>query len=153
MHSSVSHASNLRAGSKSRTAVLAATPARRHRSPPAATTCSATAALLGTASSTQALGQIASAIGVALGAYLVGSRLLEDESNYDRESNQECPTCGGTGIVECFCSRWSDNDVGCASCRGSGKMGCNSCGGGGTAVPIKAKLYIKPTAESSYRVY
>eukprot|EP00891_Asterochloris_glomerata_P009456 jgi/Astpho2/9456/Aster-01714 len=56
------------------------------------------------------------------------------------ERQQECPKCGGTGFVECFCSRWSDNDAGCGSCRGTGRMVCNACGGGGTAVPIKATL-------------
>ena len=56
------------------------------------------------------------------------------------EQQQECPKCGGTGFVECFCTRWSDGDGGCGSCRGTGRMVCNACGGGGTAVPIKATL-------------
>ena len=30
--------------------------------------------------------------------------------------------------------------MGCATCNGRGLMACNSCGGGGTAVPITAKL-------------
>ena len=44
------------------------------------------------------------------------------------------------GLVPCICQRWSDSDVGCATCNGRGLMACNSCGGGGTAVPITAKL-------------
>lgn len=44
------------------------------------------------------------------------------------------------GVVPCICTRWSDSDVGCATCNGRGLMACSSCGGGGTAVPITAKL-------------
>ena len=42
--------------------------------------------------------------------------------------------------MPCICTRWSDSDVGCATCNGRGLMACSSCGGGGTAVPITAKL-------------
>lgn len=27
----------------------------------------------------------------------------------------ECATCGGTGLEDCFCRRWSDGDVGCGA--------------------------------------
>lgn len=64
--------------------------------------------------------------------------------NFDKDGRQVCPRCHGTGVVECFCQRWSDNDVGCGTCGGSGKMVCNSCNGGGTAVPIEAKIHIEP---------
>lgn len=60
------------------------------------------------------------------------------------EGQQICPKCHGSGVVECFCQRWSDNDVGCGTCGGSGKMICNSCNGGGTAVPIEVKVHIQP---------
>ena len=61
-----------------------------------------------------------------------------------KEGEQACETCGGTGFVECFCTRWSDGDTrGCASCGGSLHAHCHSCRGGGTAVPIEARVLIK----------
>ena len=65
----------------------------------------------------------------------------------NNEGQQVCPKCRGTGVVECFCKRWSDNgknEAGCGTCRGSGKMVCNACNGGGTAVPIEARVHIEP---------
>lgn len=59
-------------------------------------------------------------------------------------SERKCETCNGTGKVECYCTRWSDGDrTGCATCRGSLLADCPSCRGGGTAVPIQAKVYIR----------
>ena len=55
----------------------------------------------------------------------------------------ECPRCSGSGYEECICTRWSDNDVGCATCNGSSRMTCRSCGGGGTAVPATAKIIAR----------
>jgi len=61
-----------------------------------------------------------------------------------KEGEQACETCGGTGFVACFCTRWSDGDTrGCASCGGSLHAHCHSCRGGGTAVPIEARVLIK----------
>jgi len=87
----------------------------------------------------QTLSNIASAAAVGIGAWWFLTR------QQPQDGTQECPKCGGSGMVECFCTRWSDGDVGCSSCRGSGKMVCNACGGGGTAVPITAKLRIDRT--------
>ena len=56
---------------------------------------------------------------------------------------RECDTCNGTGYVECWCLRWSDADGGCSSCRQTGRMVCSSCRGGGNAVPIESKLYVR----------
>lgn len=93
-------------------------------------------------SSYQALSQMASGVGLAIGAAWVGWEMLRDQGESDSQhGRQECPTCGGTGMVECMCNRWSDGDKGCGACRGSGMMTCQACGGGGTAVPITAKLY------------
>ena len=61
------------------------------------------------------------------------------------EGQEVCPKCRGSGVIECFCRKWSDNDVGCGTCGGTGKMVCNSCNGGGTAVPIEARVHIQPS--------
>jgi hypothetical protein len=92
----------------------------------------------------QTLSNIASALAVGVGAWYFLSRQQQQQ-----EGTQECPKCGGTGMVECFCTRWSDGDVGCGSCRGTGKTVCSACGGGGTAVPITAKLHIEKTQNPS----
>ncbi len=65
-----------------------------------------------------------------------------------KEGEQMCETCGGTGYVECFCTRWSDGDArGCGSCGGSLHAQCHSCRGGGTAVPIEARVLIRNEKE------
>lgn len=32
-----------------------------------------------------------------------------------RDDRPECATCGGTGLEDCACRRWSDGDVGCSA--------------------------------------
>lgn len=71
----------------------------------------------------------------------------------EREGRRECSTCGGTGRVPCICTKWNDKDVGCGACGGSGMMECASCGGGGTAVPIQAKLYVKGDSQQQQNYY
>jgi hypothetical protein len=70
----------------------------------------------------------------------------------DRSNNQRpCPRCEGRRVEPCVCNRWSDggaDTVGCSSCNKSGMMPCRSCRGGGTAVPIKARIYV-PSGGSS----
>lgn len=66
-------------------------------------------------------------------------------SSKDRSNNQSpCPRCEGRRVEPCVCNRWSDGgqDIGCSSCKKSGMMPCRSCRGGGTAVPIKARIYV-----------
>ena len=76
------------------------------------------------------------------------------QSQPDDGPRQECDTCHGSGTVECWCSRWSDDDRGCSTCRGSGRMVCSSCRGGGTAVPIEARLIIrKDQRTDNFRQY
>jgi len=66
------------------------------------------------------------------------------QTTNNEPQGRECETCGGSGYVECFCTRWSDGDrQGCSSCGGSLQKVCHSCRGGGTAVPILGKVYIK----------
>nr|CAB3484304.1 unnamed protein product [Digitaria exilis] len=53
-----------------------------------------------------------------------------------------CAACGGTGEVAWLCARWSDGDVGCRPCAGSGRTACRRCRGsgrsGGRRVPVRA---------------
>ncbi|CAL5222188.1 g4516 [Coccomyxa viridis] len=86
------------------------------------------------------LTQAVSLVAVAAAAWYA-ARLASQQEN--AEPRQECGVCNGTGVVPCICRRWSDSDVGCATCNGRGMMACSSCGGGGTAVPITAKLIIR----------
>ncbi|CAO2042000.1 unnamed protein product [Urochloa humidicola] len=62
-------------------------------------------------------------------------------------ARHSCATCGGTGKVACFCSRWSDGDVGCRSCAGSGRAPCRSCrgsgGGGGTGRRALVRVAVR----------
>ncbi|OEL14158.1 hypothetical protein BAE44_0024823 [Dichanthelium oligosanthes] len=53
-----------------------------------------------------------------------------------------CATCGGTGEVACLCARWSDGDVGCRPCAGSGRTACRSCRGSGTGrrAPVRVAV-------------
>lgn len=89
-----------------------------------------------------ALSQLASAAAWMAVAWLGYKLALEQQQG--ENSQRECETCGGTGLVECFCTRWSDGDrSGCGTCGGTRQMVCHSCRGGGTAVPIQAKVYIK----------
>ncbi|BDA50138.1 hypothetical protein COCOBI_15-2660 [Coccomyxa sp. Obi] len=71
------------------------------------------------------------------------ARLLDQAPGQSEEETTECPRCMGSGYEECVCTRWSDNDAGCATCNGSSRMVCRSCGGGGTAVPATAKIVAR----------
>ena len=93
------------------------------------------------------ISQVASAAAWAAAVWLGYQLKLQQDS--ERQGQRECDTCGGSGLVECFCMRWSDGDKsGCGTCCGTRKMACSSCRGGGMAVPIEAKVYIK--RESDY---
>ncbi|KAF7839543.1 Heat shock protein DnaJ, cysteine-rich domain containing protein [Senna tora] len=86
------------------------------------------------------LSQVATGLSVLAGAALVKSVM-------DRRpmagSFPRCPSCNGTGRVTCFCSRWSDGDIGCRTCSGSGRMACSSCGGTGTGRPLPARVTVQ----------
>lgn len=74
------------------------------------------------------------------------SSLVSQPALLQRESEPEgppCPTCGGSGKVDCICQRWSDGDFGCSTCGGSGKATCSNCGGGGTAQPQVQRIYVR----------
>ena len=79
------------------------------------------------------------------GRRLTSSTHWRTQEEGGQQGRRGCPTCSGTGHVTCFCTRWENDasDVGCGTCRGSRRMTCAACRGGGTAVPIEAKLYIR----------
>ncbi|KAG0525431.1 hypothetical protein BDA96_06G056300 [Sorghum bicolor] len=54
-----------------------------------------------------------------------------------------CSTCAGTGKVACPCSRWSDGDVGCRTCTGSGRTDCRSCRGSGTGRRATVRVTLR----------
>lgn len=86
--------------------------------------------------------QAAAWAGVAIYALTVFSGRGKEQPE-DGPPQRECEVCEGTGYVACWCNRWSDGSAGgCSTCSGSGRMVCSSCRGGGTAVPIKARVYI-----------
>lgn len=97
----------------------------------------------------------ASAVAWSSVAFFAGKLFLQQQSQADDGARKECETCGGTGYVECWCKRWSDGDArGCGTCRGSRRMMCSSCSGGGTAVPIEARITISPDEHiSNFRRY
>lgn len=130
---------------------LCLVPARRRSRPRSIpTTAFGAAAAVGGAG--VGASQLASFLGCALAAAWVGLQLkMEQDAIEQQEGRRECDTCSGTGRVPCICLRWSDRDVGCGACAGSGQMECTSCGGGGTAVPIEAKVYVKGPGQQGSR--
>ncbi|AQK43220.1 uncharacterized protein [Zea mays] len=54
-----------------------------------------------------------------------------------------CAACGGTGKVACPCARWSDGDVGCRTCAGSGRAACRSCRGSGTRRRAAVRVAVR----------
>ncbi|KAK7359375.1 hypothetical protein VNO77_01333 [Canavalia gladiata] len=86
--------------------------------------------------------QLATGLSVLAGAVLVKSVM---EQNPMAKHSPRCASCNGTGRVTCFCTRWSDRDIGCRTCAGSGRMSCSSCGGTGTGRPIPARIAVPPS--------
>ncbi|XP_065046214.1 uncharacterized protein LOC135677756 [Musa acuminata AAA Group] len=86
--------------------------------------------------------QLAAGLGVLAGAAIVKSAM---ESGPMAGGLPRCATCNGTGRVACLCSRWSDGDVGCRSCVGSGMMLCRSCGGSGSGRPLPIQVPMRST--------
>lgn len=93
------------------------------------------------------ISQLATGLSVLAGAVLV--KQVMDQKPMAGPSFPRCPSCNGTGRVPCLCSRWSDGDIGCSTCSGSGRMGCSSCGGSGTGRPLPSRITIRPTNRPS----
>ncbi|XP_073396685.1 uncharacterized protein [Physcomitrium patens] len=83
--------------------------------------------------------QIVQGASLLASAWLVKS-VLDAEDQKPMAGGRECATCNGTRRVPCICTKWSDNDIGCKTCNGSGKMICSSCGGSGTGRPIPVQI-------------
>ncbi|PHT34520.1 hypothetical protein CQW23_26320 [Capsicum baccatum] len=90
-------------------------------------------------------------LSVLAGAALVKS-VIDQKTMMGSGTGQfpRCPSCNGTGRVSCMCSRWSDGDVGCRTCAGSGRMACSSCGGTGELVH-DSPAGLTPTANDATR--
>ncbi|KAK8537318.1 hypothetical protein V6N13_042251 [Hibiscus sabdariffa] len=93
------------------------------------------------------LTQMATGLGVLAGAVFVKSVM---DHKPMAGPFQRCATCNGTGLVSCICSRWSDGDVGCRTCSGSGRRACSSCGGSGTGRPIPVQLSVRQPTNRSF---
>eukprot|EP00878_Enallax_costatus_P000343 GHUV01000424.1.p1 GENE.GHUV01000424.1~~GHUV01000424.1.p1 ORF type:complete len:143 (+),score=22.98 GHUV01000424.1:257-685(+) len=84
---------------------------------------------------------VLSTLAAGVAAYYLSKHMDSvEQDQLQTTSRRPCPTCSGSGYEACHCTRWSDGDVGCSSCGRSGVMKCRSCGGGGTAVPIKVTI-------------
>ncbi|CAI9775294.1 unnamed protein product [Fraxinus pennsylvanica] len=94
------------------------------------------------------LTQLATGLSVLAGAVLVKS-VMDQNPMMGPGQMPRCHSCNGTGRVSCMCTRWSDGDVGCRTCAGSGRMACNSCGGTGTGRPIPVQLSVRPSNRHS----
>lgn len=101
---------------------------------------SAPVSALGTVDTIRLVSQIATSVSLAVGAWWFSREAMLEQDRFDNSQQQACPRCDGTGFEACMCSRWSDSDIGCSTCSRSGYMRCRSCGGGGTAVPIKVAI-------------
>ncbi|KAL6969266.1 hypothetical protein U1Q18_028990 [Sarracenia purpurea var. burkii] len=88
------------------------------------------------------LTQLATGLSVLAGAVLVKS-VMDQKPMMGPTQFPRCASCNGTGRVACLCSRWSDGDVGCRTCSGSGRMGCSSCGGTGTGRPMPSQIAVR----------
>lgn len=84
---------------------------------------------------------VGSVVLAGVAAYVLSKQMdAAEQDQLQTTSRRPCPNCSGSGYEACHCTRWSDGDVGCSSCGRSGMMKCRSCGGGGTAVPIKVTV-------------
>ncbi|KAI8527946.1 hypothetical protein RHMOL_Rhmol12G0113500 [Rhododendron molle] len=94
------------------------------------------------------LTQLATGLSVLAGAVLVKS-VIDQNPMMGGGPTQfpRCPSCNGSGLVACLCSRWSDGDVGCRGCSGSGRTSCSSCGGTGTGRPIPVQISVRKRSD------
>jgi len=84
--------------------------------------------------------QVAQGLGVLAGAWAIKSMIDAEDEKPPMAGGFRCSTCNGSRRVPCLCTKWSDNDVGCGTCSGTGMMRCSSCGGSGTGRPIPVQI-------------
>lgn len=84
--------------------------------------------------------QVVQGVSVLAGAWAIKSILDAEDQKPMSGGYPPCSTCNGTRRVPCLCQRWSDHDVGCSTCSGSGMMKCSSCGGSGTGRPLAVQI-------------
>lgn len=94
------------------------------------------------------LTQLATGLSVLAGAVLMKS-VMDNNPMGGPGRLPRCSSCNGTGRVTCMCTRWSDGDVGCRTCAGSGRMACSSCGGTGTGRAIPVQISVRPPNRTS----
>lgn len=100
-----------------------------------------------------AVTQVVQGLSALAGAWVIKS-ILDAEQEKPMGGFNQCPTCNGSRRVPCLCTRWSDDDVGCSTCEGSGMMRCNACGGGGTGRPIPVQIRASnPPRNAWFRSY
>lgn len=87
----------------------------------------------------QSVSTMLSSFSFFLGLIFLGRQVLTPRSD-EYENQDPCARCNGTGLEPCFCTRWSDGDVGCPSCEHTGYTRCKACGGTGKAVPLS--IYV-----------
>jgi len=94
--------------------------------------------------------QVVQGVSALAGAWMIKSIIDADQERSVPRGFSQCPTCNGSRRVPCLCTKWSDDDVGCNTCGGTGRMRCSSCGGSGTARPMPAQIRVsKPSSSSS----
>ncbi|KAK6116600.1 hypothetical protein DH2020_049706 [Rehmannia glutinosa] len=94
------------------------------------------------------LAPLATGLSVLAGAVIV-KQVMDLGSMMGSGRAPRCPRCNGSGRTTCLCTRWSDSDVGCRTCAGSGRMACSSCGGSGTGRPIPVRISATPPNQPS----
>lgn len=98
-----------------------------------------------------AFNQVALGASAAIGIYLLVDEMVLRKKTSTNE--RSCGSCGGTGYIDCFCTKWDFSAVspnrlesrqGCGNCRGSLKEKCPSCNGkGGLPVELKPAMIRK----------
>jgi hypothetical protein len=83
--------------------------------------------------------QVVQGLGALASAWAIKS-IIDAEEQKPMTGGFRCATCNGSRKVPCLCTKWSDNDIGCGTCSGTGMMRCSSCGGTGTGKPLPVQI-------------
>ncbi|CAK9871756.1 unnamed protein product [Sphagnum tenellum] len=83
--------------------------------------------------------QVVQGLGALASAWAIKS-IIDAEEQKPMAGGFRCATCNGSRKVPCLCTKWSDNDIGCGTCSGTGMRRCSSCGGTGTGRPLPVQI-------------